>query len=118
MLPCPASPNCVSSFGSGDHSMAAIPYTGTPDGAVDAVIEVLATLPRTALLTRKDNYAHFAARSARLRFVDDVEFLVTDNHIHFRSASRLGYDDLGVNRTRMTLLRQRLGERLEGDAQR
>jgi uncharacterized protein (DUF1499 family) len=41
------------------------------------------------------------------RFVDDVEFYIDEraNLIHFRSASRLGYSDMGVNRKRMETIR-------------
>ena len=38
-----------------------------------------------------------------MRYVDDVEFYINEKNkiIHFRSASRIGYSDLGVNRKRM-----------------
>jgi uncharacterized protein (DUF1499 family) len=38
--------------------------------------------------------------------VDDVEFLFDDDTtiVHFRSASRSGYSDMGVNRQRMTAI--------------
>jgi len=37
------------------------------------------------------------------RFVDDVEFYLdeTARVVHFRSASRMGYYDFGMNRRRM-----------------
>lgn len=114
LLPCPSSPNCVSSLEDGAHAIDPVPYTGTPEEAMGVLVRVLRSTPRTTLLVRKDNYAHFAARSARLGFVDDVEFLVTDDHIHFRSASRLGYDDLGVNRERMRLITRTLREQFGG----
>jgi len=42
-----------------------------------------------------------------LRFIDDVEFVFDDatKMIQFRSASRTGYSDLGVNRRRMEEIR-------------
>ena len=42
-----------------------------------------------------------------MMFGDDVEFFFdeADSVIHFRSASRLGYSDLGVNRRRMEGIR-------------
>ena len=116
LLPCPDSPNCVSSFApnsqSGEHDMKPVLYTGTPQRALDAVTQVMAALPRTTLLEKKGNYARFTVRSARVGFIDDVEFLITDTQIQFRSASRLGRSDLGVNRERMTLVSQRLRQRL------
>ncbi len=114
LLPCPDSPNCVSSFSEDNHAVPEIPYTGSPQRALDTAVQVFAELPRTELLTRDDTYARFTQRSARLRLVDDIEFLAANNTLHFRSASRLGYDDLGVNKERMTGVSQRLRERLAG----
>jgi len=41
--------------------------------------------------------------------MDDVEFLLDDGTktIHIRSASRVGYSDLGVNRKRVEAIRAR-----------
>ena len=46
-------------------------------------------------------YAQF--RTGFWRFVDDVEFFLDDDAdlVHFRSASRVGYYDFGLNRRRM-----------------
>lgn len=52
---------------------------------------------------RGDGYMRAEAVSFLFRFVDDVEFqiLPEDHLIHVRSASRVGYWDLGVNRRRV-----------------
>ena len=54
-----------------------------------------------------DGYVHAEARSWLFRFVDDVEFLydAQQHVVHVRSASRVGYSDLGVNRSRIESLR-------------
>jgi uncharacterized protein (DUF1499 family) len=67
----------------------------------------MATLPRTKLVDEDESYLHYEFTSLLLRFVDDVEFLLdeTTKTIHFRSASRTGYSDLGVNRKRMEQVR-------------
>jgi uncharacterized protein (DUF1499 family) len=61
-----------------------------------------------------DTYLHYEFTSLLLRFVDDVEFLFDDETrtIHFRSASRTGYGDFGVNRSRMEDIRSRLAGKL------
>jgi uncharacterized protein (DUF1499 family) len=43
-------------------------------------------------------------------FVDDVEFLISNDSgtVHVRSASRVGYSDLEVNRKRVEAIRARL----------
>lgn len=74
----------------------------------------VAGLPRTKLIEEDDTYLHYECTSLFLRFVDDVEFVFDDEAklIHFRSASRTGYGDLGVNRRRMEDIRSRLDGRL------
>ena len=59
------------------------------------------------LVEEDESYLHYEFTSLLLRFVDDVEFLFDDEAktIHFRSASRTGYGDLGVNRKRMEQVR-------------
>ena len=54
-------------------------------------------------VVEEDTYWHVEFRSRVFRFVDDVEFLFdpADRQIHVRSASRVGYSDLGVNRRRI-----------------
>jgi uncharacterized protein (DUF1499 family) len=61
-----------------------------------------------------ETYLHYECASLLLRFVDDVEFLFDEpgKTIHFRSASRVGYGDFGVNRRRMEDIRSRLQEKL------
>ena len=60
-------------------------------------------MPRTRVITREEHYIHVLFQSRIFRFTDDVEFEFDDEHevIHLRSASRVGYYDLGVNRKRM-----------------
>jgi len=54
-------------------------------------------------VSERENYLHAESGSRLLRFVDDVEFLVdsTAGVVRFRSASRVGRGDMGVNRARM-----------------
>ena len=67
----------------------------------------MADLPRAKLVEEDEDYLHYEFTSLLLRFVDDVEFVFDDatKTIHFRSASRTGYSDLGVNRRRMEEIR-------------
>lgn len=73
---------------------------------------VVAEMPRAKIVILENNYLHVEFRSAFFRFVDDVEFLIDPEEqlIHFRSASRVGYSDFGVNRDRMERIRKALGE--------
>ena len=64
-------------------------------------------MDRTMLIQEDATYLRYEFTSLLLRFVDDVEFLFDDSTktVHFRSASRTGYSDLGVNRRRMERIR-------------
>jgi uncharacterized protein (DUF1499 family) len=80
-----------------------IPYSGSLGQARAKLLEVLRNHPRTRIVTEEADSLKAECRSAFFRFVDDVEFVFDDaaKRIHFRSASRLGRKDFGVNRKRM-----------------
>lgn len=105
---CPSSPNCVSTQAQDEsHAIAPFRYQKTKAEAKEALKAIIRSLPRTKLVEEDDTYLHYEFTSLLLRFVDDVEFLFDDEAktIHFRSASRTGYGDLGVNRRRMEEIR-------------
>lgn len=113
LAPCPASPNCVSSRAPDDgHRVAPLTYTGPAQDAMKKLTTIVRSLPRTAVITTTDTYLHAEFTSFLFRFTDDVEFLIDDaaKVIHVRSASRLGYSDLGVNRKRIETIRKRWQE--------
>lgn len=112
LLPCPSSPNCVSTQATDErHAIAPFRYRKSLAEAKEAVKEVIRSLPRAKLVEEDDSYLHYEVTSLLFRFVDDVEFLFDDDTktVHFRSASRTGYGDLGVNRRRMEGIRRALG---------
>jgi uncharacterized protein (DUF1499 family) len=71
-----------------------------------AVRRAVAALPRTTVISEKENYLYAEFRSKLLGFVDDVEFFYDGAAIQVRSASRLGRRDFAVNRKRVEKLRQ------------
>ena len=110
LSPCPSSPNCVSTLAPPEdarHAIAPYRYRKSRAEVKEALKATIATLPRTKLVEEEEAYLHYEFTSRLLRFVDDVEFVFDDESktIHFRSASRIGYGDYGVNRDRMEHLR-------------
>ncbi len=99
---CPDSPNCVSTQ-THDRTklMAAWPHDGSVADARRRILAILADMPRAEVVQADEGYIRVEFCSRILRFVDDVEFLIDDSVVHFRSASRVGYHDMGVNRRRM-----------------
>lgn len=115
LSPCPDSPNCVSTQATDEgHAITPFRYKKLRVEAKEALKAVINSLSRTKLVEEDESYLHYEFTSLLLRFVDDVEFLFDDDTktIHFRSASRTGYSDLGVNRRRMEDLRALVGRKL------
>lgn len=105
---CPPTPNCVCTFDTdAQHGIEPLTFTGSGEEAWGRLRSVLARQPRTRIVTVTDTYLHVECTSLIFRFVDDVELLLDAGakRIHFRSKSRAGRSDLGVNRARMEAIR-------------
>ena len=104
LAPCPGSPNCVSTQADREQQrMDSISLTIDTADAMTALKRVVSAMSRAEIISADDNYLHAEFTSALFRFVDDVEFFLDREQraIHFRSASRSGRSDFGVNRKRM-----------------
>lgn len=105
LSPCPESPNCVSSFESDEeHSIAAL------DATLAQIQRVVLALDEANIVEQSSDYMYVEFTSRLMGYVDDVEFLYdsASNQTHVRSASRLGYSDLGANRKRIEAIRTQL----------
>ena len=111
---CPASPNCVSSDAVDDaHGVAPFQLIVPPQEGWRSIRSAVEGLPRTKIISFTDDYIYAECASAVFGFVDDLELHLrpAEKLIAVRSASRLGYSDLGVNRQRVEGLRSALRER-------
>lgn len=105
---CPDKPNCVSSKSAdSQHAIDPIYYKGSQEDSKNSLLLIIGSLPRAKVVSTDDNFIHVEFTSKLFRFVDDVEFYFQEpGTIDFRSASRIGHSDLGVNRERMEHIRQ------------
>lgn len=112
LKPCGDKPNCVSSMArvSDSHHVDGIRFEpGNADAAwaelTNAIVELGGKLTKNA-----PPYLAATFTSDVFGFVDDVECLISNESgtVHIRSASRVGYSDLDVNRKRVEALRARL----------
>ena len=106
--PCPESPNCVSSLSTDQkHRIDPLRYTGTHSEARERLLTALESFKRVNLVTAEADYIRAEFRSRIFCFVDIAEFCLPTNEkvIHLKSASRVGYSDLGVNRRRIEKIR-------------
>ncbi|RVU32365.1 DUF1499 domain-containing protein [Neptunomonas marina] len=110
LAPCGAQPNCVSSYpGTPTDKLIKpvfYPQTLTQDEVESLLIKAI-TDTGGLIETMEGGYMAAIYRSKLFGFVDDMELLVDHDSrvIHLRSASRVGYSDLGANRKRAEQLR-------------
>ncbi len=108
--PCPNNRSCISSRARESRQRMAPRRFGGSAAAVRVAIErALAALGGVVVVSEAD-YLRSEFSSRVFGFVDDVEVAVdaASKTIDFRSASRVGYSDFGVNRRRMRKLWRRL----------
>jgi uncharacterized protein (DUF1499 family) len=107
---CPNKPNCVASQArSARQRLMPLQFSGDPDAAMRRLKDVVNNMSGTTLVEESGHYLYFECATKLLGFVDDLEFLCDpeEQAIQVRSASRLGYSDLGVNRKRVESIRKK-----------
>lgn len=110
LSPCPGTPNCVSSLATNERQYVdPFAVRGTVSDTIDRLAKILRNQSRCDVQSHSATYVHAVCKTPILRFRDDVEFMadmgVNPPVVHVRSASRLGYSDLGTNRARVEHLR-------------
>lgn len=96
-------PNCVSSQALIEaKKVNPIKYSGALKDQMSKVQNVISGMAGVEIKQKSDNYMYAVFTTKIMRFKDDVEVFLDDESklLHFRSASRVGYSDLGVNRKR------------------
>ncbi len=115
LSPCPESPNCVSSMTERkSHFILPLFYKTDKKKAYEVLVNLLSADPGAKIISQTDDYLYVEFKSRLFRFVDDVEFYFSEDNslIHVRSASRLGYSDLNVNRKRIERIRSQFQDAL------
>jgi uncharacterized protein (DUF1499 family) len=106
---CPALPNCVSSLATDkSHRMPPISFTGSVEAAQERLLRVIRQIPRSDIVKDEPGYLAVIFRSKVFGFVDEAEFAFDEKsgEINFHSGARSGYDDFGVNRSRLEKIRE------------
>jgi uncharacterized protein (DUF1499 family) len=94
-----------SQAGNRHHGIGPLAFSGDAVTAMQKLAGIVAALPRTQVIQRRADYLYVEFSTPLMGFVDDVEFYCDGKAIQVRSASRLGYSDLGVNRKRIEAIR-------------
>ena len=93
LRPCPETPNCFAT--------SVVVKNQEGGDIIDWVSVVEANGGQ--LINTRNRYWHFTFKTGLFGYVDDLEVLqVSANEFKFRSASRVGYSDLGANQKRVS----------------
>jgi len=107
---CPNKPNCVCSENKDDTSHYIDPIIIPQNIRVDSFSLIKSVIREMGgnVQVESGNYLAATFTSAIFKFVDDLEIRIdsTQKVIHIRSASRVGYSDMGVNKKRTELLKK------------
>jgi uncharacterized protein (DUF1499 family) len=106
---CPSTPNCVSSQATRvDQKVEPLKFSCPTEEAMLRLKLAVDAMPGTTVVKDDRIYMHVEYKTLVFGFVGDVEFLIDESKrlIHLRSASRLGYTDLGSNRRRVEAIRR------------
>lgn len=108
--PCPGTPNCISTMYPEDlnHFLPSLPFKESVEKSKEIITNILKNYSGVVIIEQEDSFIYAQFTIPIFRFVDDVVFYFNQEKksIHFRSSSRIGNWDLGVNRRRMKKISQ------------
>lgn len=114
---CPASPNCVCSELRNERSFVdPLMFTAVAGDAWQHAKKAIVE-NGGVIVTEREGYLHANFVTPLLRYIDDVELRMDENKqvIHIRSASRVGYSDMGANQARVTKIRMSFQKNVRPD---
>lgn len=103
LAPMPKSPNAVSTQTEDiEKQVEPFPFRGDLKETKEAIKQVLRAYGSIEIRKEDETYLHAVSTTRGMKFHDDIEFYFdeTSSLVHFRSASRVGYSDMGLNRAR------------------
>lgn len=103
LAPMPKSPNAVSSQSEDPAKRVdPIPFNGDLKESYSWIRKGLEEYGNMEILKEDEDYIHVVNTTEAMKYKDDLEFYFDREAalIHFRSASRIGYSDGGLNRKR------------------
>lgn len=101
--PLPNSPNAVSSQSEeADRHVDPLPMLATLEATQAALADTLQEMGQNKLRKAEGPYMHAVFTSSQMGYNDDVELWIDEQAgvVHYRSQSRVGYSDKGVNKVR------------------
>jgi uncharacterized protein (DUF1499 family) len=85
-----------------DKLVAPLAMKSTTADTMQALVAAATQYGTMNVVEQTDNYLYVIFTTSLMKYRDDVEFYIDEANkvVHFRSASRAGYSDMGLNRER------------------
>lgn len=99
----PSKPNCVSTQTSqNDKKIEPLPFKSSLEASKTAIKKSFESYGSIEIKEENTHYIYAVATTGTMKYHDDIEvyFDESKQEVHFRSASRAGYSDMGLNRQR------------------
>lgn len=99
----PTKPNCVSTQTSqDDKKVEPLPFKSSLEASKDAIKKAFEAYGSIEIKEENRNYIYAVATTGTMKYHDDIEIYFDEakQEVHYRSASRAGYSDMGLNRSR------------------
>ena len=103
LKPLSSKPNCVSSQAQDINKLVPVlEPKATLKATREAILKSIESYGGAEIVQQTDDYIYAVFVTPTMKYRDDVEFWINtaDNEVHFRSSSRAGYSDRGLNRQR------------------
>ncbi|MHA2939332.1 DUF1499 domain-containing protein [Vibrio sp. RC27] len=105
--PLSSKPNNVSTQAeTEDKKVAPLPVKASTSATMEALKQAVSEYGKAEIEEESDTYLYVIFTTDLMKYRDDVEFWIDEANgvVHFRSASRAGYSDMGLNRKRYEAL--------------
>jgi len=103
LMPLSSKPNCVSSQTTlKEKFVAPLHFKDSSEATITALKAAVAAYGPHEIMDETANYLYVIFTTPLMKYRDDVEFYLdeTTQKVHFRSSSRAGYSDMGLNKKR------------------
>lgn len=102
-LPLASSPNGVSTQAQNPEKLIKpLPFMESLEDTKAGIIKACKLYGDCRIVSESENYIHMVFTTGIMKFNDDVEFYMNESRlvVEYRSQSRVGYSDMGLNRER------------------
>lgn len=113
LSPLGSKPNGVSSQAQNpEKKVEALSFVGDLQTTKKELMQACQSFGDCTVASESENYIHMVFTTGTMKYKDDVEFYFDEvnNRVEYRSESRVGYSDMGLNRDRYNAIALNYGQ--------